>query len=99
MEENKKVCCSKKGGCTPYMIAKILVIIGGINWGLVGLGILLNKGDSWNVVRAIFGTMSTFEAIIYVLVGISTIIMIFGCKCKKCGNVNKTETVTASQSM
>ena len=27
-----------KGGCTMSMIAKILVIIGGVNWGLVGIG-------------------------------------------------------------
>ncbi len=25
----------------------ILLIVGGLNWGLVGLGNLLNKGDGW----------------------------------------------------
>ncbi|MCX6757655.1 MAG: DUF378 domain-containing protein [Candidatus Nomurabacteria bacterium] len=72
-----------KGKCTPSMIAKVLVIIGGINWGLVGLGMLMGK-TSWNIVNMILGTMPTLEAIIYLLVGVSAVIMIFGCKCKKC---------------
>ena len=48
-----KDCC-KKGSCTTYSITKILVIIGGVNWGLVGLGMLLGNID-WNVVKMIFG--------------------------------------------
>ena len=63
-------------------VAKWLVIIGGINWGFVGLGMLLGK--SWNLVNMIFGTMPSIEAIIYVLVGIAAIMKIFGCKCHKC---------------
>ena len=66
----------------PSQIAKVLVIIGGINWGLVGLGMLMSK--SWNLVNMIFGTMPTLEGIVYLLVGISAVVMIFGCKCKKC---------------
>ena len=76
-----KNCC-KKGGCTMAMIAKILVVIGGINWGLVGLGMLLGK--SWNVVYMILGSMPTVEAIVYVLVGVAAIMSIFGCKCGAC---------------
>ena len=41
-----------KGGCVGMMIAKILVIVGGVNWGLVGLGMLLG-GKNWNVVNLI----------------------------------------------
>ena len=77
----KEGCCKK--GCTMKIIAKILVIIGGINWGLVGLGMFLNK--DWNLVHLILGFSSTIEAIVYLLVGISAIVLIFGCKCKKCG--------------
>lgn len=74
-----------KGKCVPSMIGKVLVIIGGINWGLVGLGMLMGKSMSdWNVVHMIFGGMPTLEGIIYLLVGIAAIMMIFGCKCKKC---------------
>jgi hypothetical protein len=63
-------------------IARILVIIGGINWGLIGLGELLGK--NWNVINAILGSMPVLETIIYILVGISAVIMIFWCRCKKC---------------
>lgn len=55
-------------------IARILVIIGGINWGLVGLGMLM--GSNWNVVGLIFGSVPTLEAIIYILVGLAAVWML-----------------------
>ena len=79
----------KGKGCFLFKIAKYLVVIGGINWGLVGLGMLLGKMDSWNLVNIIFGSMPAIEAIIYVLVGIAAVMKIFGCKhknCDKCAN-------------
>lgn len=45
-------------------IALVLIIIGAINWGLVGL-------FNFNLVDAIFGAMSVLSRIIYILVGIS----------------------------
>ncbi|MDI6717812.1 MAG: DUF378 domain-containing protein [Patescibacteria group bacterium] len=51
-------------------IAIILMIVGGLNWGLVGL---LN----FDLVATIFGVMSTISRIIYVLVGLSAIYMLF----------------------
>lgn len=45
-------------------IALILVIIGAINWGLIGI-------FDYNLVDSIFGTMSIVSKIIYILVGIS----------------------------
>ena len=45
-------------------IALILIIIGAINWGLIGL-------FQFNLVDTIFGTMSAISRIIYTLVGIS----------------------------
>jgi uncharacterized membrane protein YuzA (DUF378 family) len=74
--------CGKNKGCSPIKIAKWLVIIGGVNWGFVGLGMLIGK--SWNLVNMIFGGMPSIEAIIYVLVGVAAVMKIFGCKCKKC---------------
>ncbi|KKQ87979.1 MAG: hypothetical protein UT09_C0006G0013 [Parcubacteria group bacterium GW2011_GWF2_38_8] len=68
------------------LIVKILVIIGGVNWGLVGLGMLLDSMGNWNVVNMILGSIPTLEAVIYVLVGISAVMLIFGCKCGKCIN-------------
>jgi uncharacterized protein len=47
-------------------IALILVIIGGLNWGLVGL-------LGFNLVSAIFGTLSLLSRIVYILVGLSAI--------------------------
>lgn len=78
-----KDCC-KKSGCTMSMIAKILVIVGGVNWGFLGLGILLTGRNDWNVVNMILGFSPMLEGIVYVLVGISAVMMIFGCKCGKC---------------
>lgn len=75
-------CNCKWGGCSPSMIMNILLVIGGINWGLVGVGMLMDS--DWNVVSMLLGTMPTLEAIVYVLVGVAAIVKIFGCKCKKC---------------
>lgn len=57
------------------LVARILVIVGGVNWGLVGIGMLLGKGDAWNVVRMILGSVSWLEAIVYVLVGVAAVYM------------------------
>jgi len=47
-------------------LAIVLVIIGGINWGLVGLfGV--------DLIRSIFGDMTVLSRIIYVLVGFSAV--------------------------
>lgn len=66
------------------MAMKALIIIGGLNWGLIGLGMLLGKTDSWNVVNMFLGSMPTLEAIVYLLVGVAAVLKLFGCKCKKC---------------
>ena len=47
-------------------IALILIIVGAINWGLIGF-------FEFNLVAAIFGTMSVISRIIYAIVGISGI--------------------------
>jgi hypothetical protein len=76
---------SCKGGCVGSIIAKVLVIIGGVNWGLVGVGMLLGQSaNSFNVVNLLLGSVPTIEAIVYVLVGVAAIMTIFGCKCGKC---------------
>jgi uncharacterized membrane protein YuzA (DUF378 family) len=46
------------------IITLILVIIGAINWGLIGL-------FDWNLVAAIFGGVPILLKIIYILVGLS----------------------------
>ncbi|MFA5460337.1 MAG: DUF378 domain-containing protein, partial [Candidatus Paceibacterota bacterium] len=47
-------------------IALILVIIGGLNWGLIGL-------LGFDLVAAIFGAMSLLSKIVYILVGLSAV--------------------------
>ncbi len=55
-------------------ITRILVIVGGINWGLVGVGQLMNS--DWNVVHMLLGSLGPIEAIVYVLVGVSAVMMV-----------------------
>ena len=72
-------------GCSTSMVVKVLLIIGGLNWGLMGLGMLMgNDANAWNVVHMIFNSVPTLEGIIYLLVGVAAVMKIFGCKCKKC---------------
>lgn len=52
-------------------LSLVLVIVGAINWGLVGLGMWMGAGMSWNLVAIIFGSIPTLEALVYVLVGLA----------------------------
>ena len=67
-----------------YKIAKWLLIIGGINWGLVGLGWLVGGGADWNVIHMIFKSMPTLEGIIYLLVGVAAVKKLLHFKYHKC---------------
>lgn len=57
-------------------VSRILVVIGGVNWGLIGLGQLLG-GTGWNVVNMLLGTIPTLESIVYVLVGAAAVYMVW----------------------
>jgi uncharacterized protein len=46
------------------IVALLLVIIGAVNWGLIGF-------FRFDLVAALFGDMSTFSRIVYALVGIA----------------------------
>jgi hypothetical protein len=67
-----------------HMIAFILLIIGGLNWGLVGIGGLASS--DWNVVHLILGGMPALEWLVYILVGISAVFIAVGHKkdCRAC---------------
>ena len=58
---------------TSYLdwLSLALVIVGAVNWGLVGLGNLFMA--NWNVVNLVFGGFPTVEAVIYLLVGLAGI--------------------------
>ncbi len=68
-----------------HMVAWILVIIGALNWGLMGVA-------DFNLVDKIVGSWPTLEKIIYILVGLSAIYEIVTHKqnCKMCaGSMEK----------
>ena len=48
------------------VITLVLLIVGGLNWGLVGL-------LGFDLVAALFGEMSMLSRIVYVLVGLSAL--------------------------
>lgn len=73
----------KACGCTASKIVWALVLIGALNWGLVGLGGFFD--GNWNVVNLIFGSWAWLENLIYLLVGVAGVFLVFGgCKCSKC---------------
>ncbi len=67
-----------------HMIAFVLLVIGGLNWGLIGLGGF--AGSNWNVVNMILGSWPQVEWLVYVLVGLSAVWLGIGHKndCKAC---------------
>lgn len=67
-----------------HVLAFILVVIGGINWGLVGLGGFLNA--DLNVVSMIVGSWPQVEWAVYVLVGLSALVLLVTHKkdCRAC---------------
>lgn len=52
-------------------IANILLIVGGLNWGLVGVA-------NWNVVEIILGSWPVVASIVYILVGLSALYAAWG---------------------
>lgn len=52
------------------LLALVLVIVGGLNWGLVGL---LNL----DLVAALFGAGSLLAKIVYIVVGLAALYMIY----------------------
>ena len=67
-----------------HMVAWILVIVGGLNWLLVGLGGFM--GSNWNVVSMLLGSWPQVEWLVYVLVGLSAVYEVVNHKanCKAC---------------
>lgn len=52
-------------------LALILLVVGGLNWGLVGI-------LDFDLVATIFGDMSTIARIVYAVVGLSAIYILLG---------------------
>ena len=51
-------------------VALVLLVVGGLNWGLVGAA-------KFNLVDTVFGAGSTLGMIVYVLVGLSAVYALF----------------------
>jgi uncharacterized membrane protein YuzA (DUF378 family) len=51
-------------------IVLVIIIIGGLSWGLVGL-------FNFDIIAAIFGVMSTVTRVIYVIVGLAALYSIY----------------------
>jgi uncharacterized protein len=69
--------CKKCGKCGPHCLAKWLLIIGGLNWGFMGL-------LGTNIIENVFGAWGWLVTLIYVLVGLSAVLMIIEGKCGPC---------------
>lgn len=48
------------------LLAVILLVVGGLNWGLVGT-------TGFDLVRAIFGDMTLLSRLVYTLVGVAAV--------------------------
>ncbi len=80
------MCQEGKKCCSGHWLAWVLVVIGGLNWGLVGLSGLINGvGDNWNVVHKLLGSMPMWvESGVYLLVGLATVWKLWSHKCGGC---------------
>lgn len=63
-----------------HMVAFLLVIVGALNWGLIGL-------LDFNLVEMLLGSMPMVAKVVYVLVGASAVYLAITHKqdCKVCG--------------
>lgn len=61
------------------MVAFLLTVVGGVNWGLVGL-------LDFNLVSAVVGSVPMAEKVVYILVGVSAVYLLMTHKkdCKAC---------------
>ncbi len=51
-------------------LALVLVIVGGLNWGLVGIA-------NMDLVALIFGSIPILQQLVYIVVGLAAIYMIY----------------------
>ena len=57
---------ANRGSRTLDVIALVLMIVGGLNWGLVGL-------FNFDLVATLFGEMTVLSRIVYTLVGLAAL--------------------------
>jgi uncharacterized membrane protein YuzA (DUF378 family) len=74
-----------------HMVTWILIIVGALNWGLVGIGGFF--GTNLNVVNLILGFSPALEWVVYVLVGLSAVYEVFVHR-KNCRQCNASGSVS-----
>jgi uncharacterized membrane protein YuzA (DUF378 family) len=57
-------------------LANLLLVVGALNWGLVGLGGFM--GSNLNVVNMVLGSWPQVEWLVYVLVGLAGLWYLYG---------------------
>lgn len=57
--------------------ALVLVVVGALNWGLIGVGYFVDEAANWNLVNIIFESIPELEAAIYILVGLASLWAIY----------------------
>ena len=69
-----------------HMIAFLLVIVGALNWGIIGIGGFANFDG--NVVKMLLGSFPMIERLVYVLVGLSALVLLATHKkdCRLCAS-------------
>jgi uncharacterized membrane protein YuzA (DUF378 family) len=60
-----------KGMSVIDVVVTLLVVVGGLNWGLVG-------AFNMDLVALVFGAGSVFAKVVYVLVGLAAVYMLYG---------------------
>jgi len=57
--------------------ALVLVVVGALNWGLVGIGHFVDSAANWNLVNILLDSVPAAEFGIYVLVGIAALYTVY----------------------
>lgn len=91
-------CCDTKSKCcNDFMcILHTIVLIGALNWLLVGLSALLGRGN-WDVVQLALGGTNYGPAIAYTIVGVAGALELVGYIVHKCGWCSKCKSANDSK--
>lgn len=69
-------------GCHGAKIGMWLLVIGGLNWGIIGVA-------DYNVLEVVLGSIPWLLQLVYILVGVSAVLLAVGCPCKACKSGKK----------
>lgn len=58
-------------------IALVLVVIGALNWGLVGVNSFSGVNYGWDLVSLLLGSVAWLAAVVYILVALAGLYLIY----------------------